>query len=290
MPLLSPQQGTLHSYEYNLTAFEFGSRQSDKAVIFIGGLGNKYLSVPYLSKLNESIGEEWRLFQIDMSSSGEGWGTGSLDRDADEIELLVKYLKSININKIILFGHSTGCQDSFHYLLEKGYGIEGIILQAPVSDREATVRFFEEENFGDLNDFIDEAKQVYKKDPLQVLPRKYSNILFGAPINAYRWLSLTDINGDDDYFSSDLSDEKLKATFGKINKPALFLYSGNDFAVPQSVNKSDLLQRWSSFTNQEFFNSSIIEGASHDVGPDSANEQEAVNDLLKHVLKFLSKF
>lgn len=41
--------------------------------------------------------------------------------------------------KIILMGHSTGCQDAMQYLLTKHHQtpIHGAILQAPCSDREA---------------------------------------------------------------------------------------------------------------------------------------------------------
>jgi pimeloyl-ACP methyl ester carboxylesterase len=288
--LAAPQKGTLHTYDYNLTAFEFEARESKNAIVFIGGLGNQYLGVPYLSELNESVGPDWRLFQVAISSSGEGWGTGSLDRDVEEISKLVKYLKqSLKISKVVLFGHSTGCQDSLHYLLKSKEEVDAIILQASVSDREAIQEYFKESNFGKLEDFNKEAKEVYDtKGPLELLPKKFSDILFGAPINAYRWLSLAAVGGDDDYFSSDLPDDALKMTFGKINKPSLFLYSGSDSSVPKYVNKDELLKRWGSFTDRRFWNSVIIQGASHDIGSDSIDQEKATEILTSTVNKFLA--
>ena len=49
--------------------------------------------------------------------------------------------------------------------------------------------------------------------------------------------------GDDDYFSSDLDDERLKATFGKVDKPILFLPCEKDELVPPSVDRPAILHR-----------------------------------------------
>jgi pimeloyl-ACP methyl ester carboxylesterase len=284
-----PQKGTLHTYDFNLTAFEFGDRDSKNAIVFIGGLGNQYLNVPYIPAVNEGIGPHWRLFQIALSSSGTGWGTGSLDRDVVEIGKLVKYLKDkLGLTKVVLFGHSTGSQDSLHYLLKGTEEVDGIILQASASDREAAEVLFKKRGVK-LDDYIKEAQEIYDtKGPLELLPKKFSDAFFGAPINAYRWLSLTALDGDDDYFSSDLSDDKLKNTFGKINKPSLFLYSQNDQFVPKYVDKEALLKRWEGFTDRKYWNSALLEGASHDVGQDSVDQKKTFNQLVSTVNKFLA--
>lgn len=63
-----------------------------------------------------------------------------------------------------------------------------------------------------------------------------------------RWIKLvanrSGCRGDDDYFSSDLPDERLKATFGRLDKPIMFLQCEKDELVPPSVDRPALLSRW----------------------------------------------
>lgn len=60
-----------------------------------------------------------------------------------------------------------------------------------------------------------------------------------------QWVStLTLGSGDDDYFSSDLSNERLNETFGKINKPVMFLHCSDDELVPKFVDRGALFERW----------------------------------------------
>lgn len=60
-------------------------------------------------------------------------------------------------------------------------------------------------------------------------------------------LRISCARGDDDFFSSDLPDEKLAEIFGGINKPALFLPCEKDELVPPSVDRAGLLSRWTGF-------------------------------------------
>jgi hypothetical protein len=76
--------------------------------------------------------------------------------------------------------------------------------------------------------------------PSSLLPAVFS----GLPITAYRWHSIISPGGDDDYFSSDLSDSTLQTTFGHLKKPTLILMSEKDEMVPESVDKQALLNRW----------------------------------------------
>lgn len=53
--------------------------------------------------------------------------------------------------------------------------------------------------------------------------------------------------GDDDFFSSDLSNEHLQEIWGNLawnQMRVLVLYSEADQYVPDFVNKSSMLQRW----------------------------------------------
>lgn len=50
--------------------------------------------------------------------------------------------------------------------------------------------------------------------------------------------------GDDDYFSSDLTDERINAKFGRVDKPLLILPAEDDEMVPGGVDRERLLGRW----------------------------------------------
>ena len=76
-----------------------------------------------------------------ISSSGLGFGHGTLSRDTDELGDLMNYLvHHSSAETFALVGHSTGCQNSVHFMK---YGdkelmkkVKLVALQAPVSDRE----------------------------------------------------------------------------------------------------------------------------------------------------------
>lgn len=73
---------------------------------------------------------------------------------------------------------------------------------------------------------------------------------FWAPITASRYLSLFDVDGDDDFFSSDLSDDDLHDRLGhaqnlgrKSGLRILVAFSKKDEYVPERVDKDALLKR-----------------------------------------------
>ena len=286
--------GTLLEYGFKQHAFQFGNLKSDKVVLFIAGLGDRFATVAYLvplAKALEKIG--WSLIQIEFSSSSIGWGTGSLARDHSEIAKLVKFLKSEeggSRKTIGTMGHSTGCQNTIYYFskaerdenyIELDFGI----LQAGISDREAATLLMSEET-------IEEANAIAKKyldegRPGELMPHKYTVNWFDTPINAYRWYALYSKNGDDDFFSSYLTDDVLKECYGKVDKPLLTLYSGSDEYVPESVDKELLMSRFKAATKAEVWSpySKLIDGGLHALGKGS--KETAIDDCCETVCKFL---
>ncbi|KAG7692041.1 hypothetical protein KL930_001597 [Ogataea haglerorum] len=295
-----PVEGFVHEYAPRLTAFEFKNKevQSKKIVLFIGGLTDGLLTVPYLPELSSGLDKiGWTLVQIQFTSSYMGWGTGSLERDAYEIGLLVEYLRSErggSREKVVLMGHSTGCQDTLQYLAkyvpkEPEKQVEGGILQAAVSDREAIFHALQQQGKGweeleELNalarNYVSEGREH------EVLPKKYSDLFLGAPINAYRWLSLATKLGDDDFFSSDLTLKDNKKTFGLVKRPIMVLNSEKDQFYPDYVDKQALMTQWKSATPEKLWSphSGLIPGALHNIGPGSA--PEAVAWTVDRVCKF----
>lgn len=100
-------------------AYELGYPNSKNALVFIGGLGDGPHTVPYIrtvAKHLENAGKDlgFSVFELRLRSSFIGFGTSSLSNDVDDIAALVKYLRGLGREKIVLFGHSTGCQVSLN--------------------------------------------------------------------------------------------------------------------------------------------------------------------------------
>ena len=79
-----------------LPMFLSGDTASSKVLVFVAGLTNTLLSVPYVAPLSEALaGEGWGVCQLLTSSSGYGFTHGSLDRDVSEMSSAVKTLREL---------------------------------------------------------------------------------------------------------------------------------------------------------------------------------------------------
>lgn len=303
-------QGRLLSYRQGLTAFEHSpaagpSVYHSKVVLFIGGLGDGLTTVPYVAPLAAHLDSQgWGLVELLFSSSYEGWGHGSLARDGNEVAAAVDFLRTNEATRkshIVLMGHSTGTQNLMYYASQSYEGsehadaaarpvVDGLILQASVSDREAFVKGNGEAKWKDalacgqalLKKDNDEGSGLYSP-----IPATYTSLFFGAPVNSYRWVSLLDVRGDDDFFSSDLEAADHAHTFGKVKQPLLVLYSGADEYVLETVDKEQLLKRWQAATTTPSVwspLSHVVAGATHNL---ANSPQASVTDLITTVGKFI---
>ncbi|KAL1965342.1 hypothetical protein VTN77DRAFT_5779 [Rasamsonia byssochlamydoides] len=342
------QPGILHQYTNKLAAFEYTSstntRKKPHSLLFIGGLGDGFFTVPFVADLAAALEPtDWSLFSVLLSSSYTAWGLGSLGRDVEEIAQCVQYVQKYKESqlgeqsgpkKIVIMGHSTGSQDVLHYLyspnplpfnpeFEDGLrhitrpAVDGAILQAPVSDREAvaegqingTEKLSGNEFATSFLQLVDMARRVTYADgnKMDVLLPLNMTAKLGyppdVPISARRFLSLTSPDSpenprEDDLFSSDLPDKRLQETFGMIatrdllRSKLLVLYSGNDQYCPEKVDKEELLRRWKAATNKTIRevwddeHSGVIPGATHNL--EGEGEAEARRDLVSRVMGYLN--
>lgn len=253
------------------------------------GEQHRYDSLLIFSKLLKI----YRLIKakILLTSSYSGWGTGTIARDASEIREAVSFFRnSLKRSKIVLMGHSTGCQDTMYYLTRQASqtsadSIDGAILQAPVSDREAMQLLFPSEFDGLL---MTAKKMVDEGRGEELLGPRFSELFFGSPICASRWVSLADTKGGDDFFSSDLGEEFLKKeTFGKVSVPLLILFSGSDEYVPDSLDKKKLVETWKNCCSNGMWSEigGIVDGGTHNLGEGSS--EMAAHNAVQRVAHFV---
>ncbi|KAI0526504.1 hypothetical protein F5B22DRAFT_586184 [Xylaria bambusicola] len=284
---------TVHPFPSNTTphvcAYEIGPQNARNALVFIGGLGDGPHTVPYpraLAKLlQENPSLDYSVFEFRLRSSFSAFGFARLADDVADIAALVKYLRSLGRKRVILMGHSTGCQDCMEYtaLAHNAPSVDGYILQAPVCDRDAIGL---EMGIDKLDETIKAAKQLIDagrgqdRMSLTQLPE----FMHDTPISASRWYSLVAQDGDDNYFSPDLKDDVAASYWNRIDRPILILHSGNDEFVPDRVNKEELVSHWRDLCKPNMASelSGTIPGATHRV-----EEPDAEKWLCTTVAKFL---
>lgn len=119
MATAPPFSVTVHPYKSRVkgsSAYELGPTTAKNAILFIGGLFDGPHTVTYTRTVAKFVEEakdlDYSIFEIRMRSSFIGFGMSSLKNDVEDISALVTYLRSIGREKVVLFGHSTGCQAS----------------------------------------------------------------------------------------------------------------------------------------------------------------------------------
>ena len=162
--------------------------------------------------------------------------------------------------------------------------------RSPVSDREHLVRSTSKTAYLTTLNFC----ESWIKDGRgkEILPAEMRPSFLDSPVCADRWYSLAaplDANGkpqgSEDFFSSDLDDQTLAETFGKIpsGTPVLALSSGDDRFMAAGLDKEALLGRWKSAAGEKFA-AAVVRGASHDLGGVTA---EVMDDFVGKVRGFL---
>jgi len=296
--------GVLHKYSDRRVAFQHASsspmndNDEPHTLLWVGGLSDGLLTVPYPASIAASLPSDWTIAEVLITSSYNGWGTSSLAQDARELGECVAYFRRLRPGKkIVLMGHSTGCQDAMEYVVGKDAdtrpGLDGVILQGGVSDRQAWEDLLTEADYTTL---VAKAQAMLDQGHgREAMPSHNNPIIntFGGPITAYRAHSLLAKGGDDDFFSSDLSDSQLARTFGAFpaSTPVCFLLGAEDPYVPASVDKAALLQRWTRILRRggalvDDDNGGLVPGAHHNLDGDPA---PVVQDLVTRVCGFVKR-
>lgn len=215
----TPFPVTVHPYPSKVKhacAYELGSSQARNALIFVGGLGDGPHTVPYIravaAKIAADTGLSYSVFEIRIRSSFCGFGWNNLAKDVQDISSLVKYLRGIGKEKVVLMGHSTGsqvctsyycvchtityrgqdCMEYTDYEKHLNEPIDAFILQGSVSDREGFVEDLGKDEADRMVRLATDMINDGRKDdavPKSQLPRPF----FPWPVSAYRIHSLAGV-------------------------------------------------------------------------------------------------
>lgn len=217
-------------------------------LLFVAGLTDTFGTVPYVDQLAIAVAPlGFNVVQPQLSSSLGGFGVSSLEADAHELALVMRHLRTRSVNqkhpvsKVVVMGHSTGCQDMAQLLAfeRPGVGVDGVILQAPVSDRDdweyknppgsdarkdlerATVLF--EKGHGDQ--LMERRVELPMRAPVHapvetsaptVSYRANAEAVQQPAMSAYRFWSLYAVGGDDDFFSAGLDDSYVARVWNSM--------------------------------------------------------------------------
>mmetsp|Transcript_1335 Transcript_1335/g.4546 ORF Transcript_1335/g.4546 Transcript_1335/m.4546 type:complete len:307 (+) Transcript_1335:39-959(+) len=273
-------RGELAVYGRNLQFFESGPLGSSKKVVVLGGLSDGLLACPYVPRLAAALADEWSTVQPVLRSSYAQFGFASLDSDVEDLTQLVDVLRERRgLEELAICGHSTGAQIAAHFVrtAKDCAELRKVIFQAGVSDRETD----------DPEERRKQAKYLAVADAFQDKTELLPRDAFWAPITAQRYLDLFQVDGTDDYFSSDLGDDVLFERFRRLreNKKlrALVAYSGADEYAPPSVDKEALVARLVAAMGTTTATGIVIPGADHALS--SGSDAQAA--FIRHVTDFL---
>lgn len=295
----------------SLQAFESPAHHSyTRFCIYVGGLTDGLLACPYVEALAAECDQRgWALVQPILSSSYAGYGCSSLAKDTEELAECLSYLQSKReATAFAVIGHSTGCQDAVHLLATAPASlrklVHAVVLQAPVSDREAAT----------LEDGADERAALLAEAQHLIAAGRGSQLLsemhYGfVPITAERYASLVGRGGPDDIFSSDFSDDELAARLGHLSTKGqreargdlattpvpshaglkvLFVHGLGEEHVPPHVDTNVLSGRFVAAAGAPDARALLIEGATHNLSkPEGAADIfiSAVGALLDEALE-----
>lgn len=265
-------------------------RTCKKVLVAVGGLSCGLMFAPYVEQLASTLPERtgWTVVQLLLSSSHSGWGMGCVEEDAKEIgELLGTLSRSYGCKEVVLLGHSTGCQDAVMYARiygEDGKGhplLKGVILQGPVSDREFLKGYMDDVKYEHVMKLSKDMMERGQGEDVAFVFREWNTTV---PICARRWLSLADVGGEDDMFSSDFTNEDLAEHLKSLEKiETLVLMSGADECqVPYGIDPAEMGQRL-----KDAIGSSaqlcVVENGSHDLSDHTGEAVEVIVDFVSRL-------
>lgn len=273
----APMAGTLHRYGPLAHQLAFIASPPEPTwppppptlhVVLLAGLTEGLLALPYAPHLAGRIAAinsvprprdlgHVSLVQVQLRSSYDGWGRASLDGDADELLLLMAWLRREQRSRgVVLIGHSTGCQIACRLCERHHDALVRAAAQAK-SDGDAQVARLRQRRDGPprppltpsrhdadpslpamlvavcLQAPVSDRDYFFAAHPQEASawladakaaiaagdPERIVAVVEGSPLAARRAVALLERLGDDDMFSRDLTAmELVRTSLGFVGK------------------------------------------------------------------------
>jgi len=139
----------------------------------------------------------------------------------DDLEGAINYATKAGAKRIILVGHSTGCQKSIYYLAKRiNQLVKGVILLSPMSDYADMVKATPPQLYRKLVEVA--IKMVSEDRSHELMPDK----LWSYTMDAQRFLSLFTPESIEEIFS--YASGKKPVILNKVKLPILVVLAGED--------------------------------------------------------------
>ncbi|ELP92130.1 hypothetical protein EIN_380770 [Entamoeba invadens IP1] len=251
-------EGILVQVTFEVGYFKKGNGSC--VVLLIGGLMHNLFNHNCFREIQRTLCNKYTVCTVQLRSTGCGFGIYTIDDDVEDITAIIEDLKKKQkVERIVLIGHSTGCQDVVACLrqsLDKKYPVVKCVLQCPVSDRDFG------RTFHGINEEVGRLMKKYNaksEKELSSLPNV--NSLTDASNEKYaenimlmerRFISLFAQGGYEDFFSTDITNEEFSNIFQCIQIPVLLVFATQDQYVPYSSEEYALLMKRICASNTNF--------------------------------------
>jgi pimeloyl-ACP methyl ester carboxylesterase len=226
--------------QYLLNGLWFGADRPKTAIIFVHGLGsNAFAHHDYLTPLaardtsvlyfsnrgHDGIAGVKRMKRTARKGyiyEQAGMAHEIFAECADDIQGAVNLLLSRGARRVVLIGHSTGCQKIAWYLSHRRtqQQIAGAVLLCPISDYAAARHENERER---KKAEAAARKLMQRKKPHELLPAD----VWRGPIDAQRFLSLYTPDSKEEIFTY-AQPGRIPRTLQKVTTPLLVIFAGDD--------------------------------------------------------------
>lgn len=246
--------GQAQSILNNSFTYKLGKYLSDKGISFLYGHNRGHNYINCLHKSDGSLLVEGATFEI-------------FEDSLKDIDIWMKKIKDYGYKKIILMGHSLGCNKALYYLSKKEM-VDGLILASAPDMVGITKK--EESNFLEI---LKEAEDAVKRGkPRQIL----SNLLGETDyMSAATFINENKENSNIDNFPI----ERNPLVFSQLSKVSIPILSFAGGLEYPTYLKQDILK--DKAINSEDFTYKIIDGANHFY----YGKEEELNELIYNWMK-----
>lgn len=190
----------------------------------------------------------------------------------DDLDGAVAYAHTHGAKRIILVGHSTGCQKSVYYLYKKKNSpVSGAVLLAPMSDYASSVKETPPKMLARAVAYA--TKLVAAGKPHELLPTS----VWPQTCDAQRFLSLNTPESVEEIFSYALP-KKTPRVLRSVRQPLLVVLAGEDEYGDRPA--ADIAQWFTQVTAKQKARVAIVPGSTHNFHGQDAVLKTLITDLL----------